>query len=407
MLTFKLAFRNLFRNTRRTVLTCLLIGFSLSALIIVDGVLLGTSKALVESITHLLSGEAQVHRRGFLDTFDADLYIADPDEMTAVLRRNPAVAGFALRTISRGMVSSTRNVSAAAIYGVDPDQESRLSRIKESVIAGNNLSGGDTELMIGSDLVDLLQAKLGDRIVLTMSMVNGGGVSQELFRLSGITEFGVHQLDSNAVFINLSRAKALMGMGNGVHEIAIRYSDEEDSGNRNHPLLAELSNDENEALGWRDFNPEIGSMLEIVEIASVALGVILLLLASFGVTNTMFMSIYERIYEFGIAKSIGTRPNQLIMLVLCEALVIALMSVTWGSMFGSTVSYYLSVAGFSLGEMVELPEVTLDQNLYSVLEPSQFLVFPGFVILLTLAAAFYPARFASRIVPSEALQKLL
>lgn len=407
MLTFKLAFRNLFRNTRRTVLTCLLIGFSLSALIIVDGVLLGTSKALVESITHLLFGEAQVHRRGFLDTFDADLYIKDPAELTALLTRSPAVAGFALRTISRGMVSSPHNVSAALIYGVDPDQESRLSRLKESVIDGNNLSGADTELLIGSDLVNLLEAKLGDRIVLTTSMVDGGGVSQQLFRLSGITQFGMRQLDSNAVFINLSRARELMGMGNGVHEIAIRYSDEEDSGNRNHPLLAELSNEENEALGWRDFNPEIGSMLEIVEIASIALGVILFILASFGVINTMFMSIYERIFEFGVAKAIGTSPNELILLILCEAFLISLLSVIWGLMFGGTISYYFSVAGFSLGEMWEIPEVTLDQNLYSVLEPAQFLVFPGFVILLTLAAAFYPAIYASRIVPSEALQKTL
>lgn len=196
-------------------------------------------------------------------------------------------------------------------------------------------------------------------------------------------------------------------MGNGVHEIAIRYSDKEDSGNRNHPLLAELSNEENEALGWRDFNPEIGSMLEIVEIASIALGVILFMLASFGVINTMFMSIYERIFEFGVAKAIGTSPNELILLILCEAFLISLLSVIWGLMFGGTISYYFSVAGFSLGEMWEIPEVTLDQNLYSVLEPAQFLVFPGFVILLTLAAAFYPAIYASRIVPSEALQKTL
>ena len=97
----------------------------------------------------------------------------------------------------------------------------------------------------------------------------------------------------------------------------------------------------------------------------------------------------------------------MIMLILCEACLISLLSIIWGLMFGGTISYYFSVAGFSLGEMVEIPEITFDQNLYSVLEPAQFLVFPGFVILLTLAAAFYPAIYASKIVPSEALQKTL
>jgi ABC-type lipoprotein release transport system permease subunit len=406
MLNLKLAFRNLFRNGRRTLLTCLLIGFSLSALIIVDGIILGMSKLLVESATHLMSGEAQVHRRGYLDSFDVDLYIADPGALQATLERNPAVAGYSMRVMSGGMVSSPYNVAAAMILGLDAGQEKSVSRISESLVDGEYLSGMDTELIIGSDLADLLEVKLGDRIVLTLSQVDGGGISQELFRLSGISRFGIRELDSTTAFINLDRARGMMGMDTAVHEIAIRYAEGEDSANRNHPLLAELSNSEYEALGWKDFNASIGTMLETIDLVTIVVGMILFLLASFGVINTMFMSIYERIYEFGVIKAIGTRPTDLIKLVLCESFLIAVGSVICGTLLGGAVSYYFSVSGVILGEF-EVSGIAFHNNIYSVLEPAQFIEFPIYVILLTVIASLYPAAFAAKIVPSEALQKSL
>jgi ABC-type antimicrobial peptide transport system permease subunit len=120
----------------------------------------------------------------------------------------------------------------------------------------------------------------------------------------------------------------------------------------------------------------------------------------------MFMSIYERIYEFGVAKAIGTTPGQIISLVLFEAFFLALIACLLGIVLAYGASSYFEAHGVPMGRM-EVAGVLLDGNLYTKVEAYQFVVFPVYVTLLTLAAAIYPAIFASRIVPSQALQRAL
>jgi len=129
-------------------------------------------------------------------------------------------------------------------------------------------------------------------------------------------------------------------------------------------------------------------------------------LASLGIINSMFMSIYERIYEFGVLKAVGTRPANIIKLILTEAFYLALISCIFGMIFGYFISVYFSTNGIPMGRM-EMSGIVLDGNMNTILMPYQFISFPVYVTLLTLIAAIYPALFASRIVPTEALQKAL
>ena len=147
-------------------------------------------------------------------------------------------------------------------------------------------------------------------------------------------------------------------------------------------------------------------MIEMSNYASAIVGAVLFVLTSLGVINSMFMSIYERIYEFGVAKAIGTTPGQIIMLVLFEALFLALMACAFGLLFGYFASDYFATHGVPMGE-IEMSGVVVDGNMYTQLRAYQFTAFPVYVTLLTLLAAIYPAIFASRIVPSQALQRAL
>jgi ABC-type antimicrobial peptide transport system permease subunit len=147
-------------------------------------------------------------------------------------------------------------------------------------------------------------------------------------------------------------------------------------------------------------------MIEMTNYSTVIVGMILFLLASLGVINSMFMSIYERIYEFGVIKAIGSRPSQIMQLVLCEALLLAIISCFLGIVFGYGLSSYFAENGIPMGRM-EVSGVVLDGNIYTQISLKQFINYPIYVILLTLAAALYPAGFAAKIVPSVALQRSL
>ena len=195
MLLLKLAWRNLFRNVRRTLLTVMLVGFSLVTLILTDGIMIGIQESMVGTITQTLAGEAQIHRRGFLDDMDEALFIADPEPIIELVEANEAIAAYAPRVLSAGMISSSYNIAGGLVYGVDADREISVSKIKQAIIEGEYLSGSPRQILLGMPMAELLEVSLGDRIVVTVSEVETGEIGQELFRLSGILEFGVPEID--------------------------------------------------------------------------------------------------------------------------------------------------------------------------------------------------------------------
>ncbi len=406
MLTSKLAWRNLFRNTRRTILTCLLITSSLVVLILVDGITLGMVDVMVGGITHTLEGEAQVNRKGFRDNFESELFIDNPDQVTNALDQADSVAGYAPRVIVGGMIASSYNTTGGLVYGVDAESEVAVSKLKDAIYEGSYLTGEKREILVGKLLADLLEVELGDRIIITAAEVDTQEITQELFRVSGLFEFGPEEMDETLVFINLSAAQPLLGMDGHVHQVAVRFKDPEDAKNKQLPILVQLNEGEVEALGWLDLQPSLGAMIEMTNYATAIVGSVLFVLTSLGVINSMFMSIYERIYEFGVAKAIGTTPWQIIQLVLFEAFFLALIACFFGIILGYLSSSYFETNGVPMGKM-EVSGVVMDGNLNTRMHLYQFVTFPIYVTLLTIAAAIYPAIFASRIVPSRALQRAL
>ena len=407
MLPFKLAIRNLFRNTRRTILTAILISFSLMALIMADGLILGMKDLLVSSLTKNLVGEAQLHRMGFRDNFDVDLYFTGTDDLVADLRGRPEVTEVASRVLSGGMVSSSYNVATGMVFGIDAEAEARIGNIKKAIIEGQYLTGERGEIMLGRPMAELLEVSLGDRIVITLSEADGGDLSQALFRVSGIYYFGLREIDHNTVFINADQARQAVGISaDASHELVMVFEDSSVSREKTSTVFDDFNNEQLELKSWMELNEDIATMLELLGLSTLIIGSILFLLASLGVINSMFMSIYERLYEFGVARAIGTTPWQLAQLILCEALLLGIGSCLFGGVIGYGLISYTTLHGLPLGEF-EMSGIALSGNIATQMQLSQFTELPFYIILLTLVAALYPARFASKIVPTEALSRSL
>ncbi|MCY4533508.1 MAG: ABC transporter permease [Gammaproteobacteria bacterium] len=406
MLILKLAWRNLFRNTRRTVLTVTLIALSLTALIITDGMVIGLIELMTGNVTHILAGEAQIHRKGYLDNNDADMFINDPGPVIGKIKSNETVLDYAPRVMSGGMVTSSYNVAGSMIYGVDAVREVAVSKIKSAVIEGHYLTGGDQEIIIGGPLAELLEVSLHDRIVLTTAEASSGEISQALFRITGIFEFGLPELDENLVFINLAAAQRIMVMDHGIHQIAVRFRNPEDAKNRDNDLYKDIGNNDIEVLNWLEFSPQIAAMIEMSNYVTLVTCIILFFLAALGIINSMFMSIYERIYEFGVVMAIGTAPGSILKLVMLEALLIALISSVTGNIIGYFASSWFEANGIPVGEF-EISSIVIDSGIHTRVVADQFIRYPIYIMLLTLVAAVYPAVFAARITPSEALQRSL
>lgn len=407
-LTWKLALRNIARNKRRTALTVLLISMTLALLIFSDGYMKAMSDVMIRSATRLYPGDAQVHHVGYRAEYNAELPVTEPNEVIDKLASHSLVSSYSQRAMDFGMVSSSANNRSVQVVGINAGSEATVSKLGKSIIEGRYIdeAGDRTQILIGSRLAEELEAETGDRIVVSLNNYDTQEIEQNLFRVTGIFKMNSKFFDEGLVFIQLPVAQEMLGLGNAVHEIAFNFNEELLSGDRSLPIWAELTDAENIAEGWKTLMPELASMIGMFDYSMFIVGGILFVVAILGVVNAMFMSIYERTYEFGVILAIGTRRLNIFLLIMAEGLMLCLFSLLIGGLIGTVAVVWVAHIGIDYGDM-DFSGVALAEVLRPELRLKQFTVLPLAVFLMTMLASVYPAVHASRIVPAHALHKSL
>lgn len=407
-LTWKLASRNILRNKRRTFLTVMLLSFTLAALIFTDGFMSSMFDVMIKSSTRLYPGDGQIHQVDYLIERDGEKVIQNVDAHLTKLKNADDIASYTLRAMDFGMVSSTANNLAVQVVGIDAQLEASVSKLALGLQQGEFLQNGGNknQILIGDDLAELLEVSLGDRLVVSVNNYGTDEIDQRLFRVSGIFSMNSNFLDEGMVFIQLPMMQEMLGIGGAVHEIAFNFYDESKSGMTDLPLWSELSLDDTKAEGWKTLMPELASILEMSQYSLIIIAAILFGVAVLGVINAMFMSIYERTYEFGVVLAIGTRRSSVFALILAEGIVLGLMSLVVGSLLGALINIWVGSVGIDYSAM-EIAGTSLAEVIRPANHINQFTVLPFSVFVMTFIACLYPAIHAARIVPARALHKSL
>lgn len=407
-LTWKLAVRNILRNKRRTLLTLLLISMTLGILIFTDGYMKAMSDVMVRSATRLYPGDAQIHNVDYLAERDGEKWISEVTEHIDRLERAELVDSYSPRVMDFAMVSSTANNLAVQLVGIDPQLEATVSKLESSLTAGRylNADGDDTQIMIGQPLADLLEVELGDRLVVSVNNYESDSIEQRLFRVSGVFQLNSKFYDEALIFVPLAKAQDMMGVGSNVHEIAFNFVDESLSSDDTLSLWEELSGTQTVAEGWTKLMPDLATMIGLMDYSMLVVAAILFTVAILGVINAMFMSIYERTYEFGVVLAIGTRRSSLFILIMAEGLMLAMISLLIGSVIGAIAVEVTGAIGIDYGSM-DVSGVALAEILRPEINVGQFTQLPFAVFVMTMLASIYPALHAARIVPAHALHKSL
>ncbi len=405
LLISRLAYRNIFRNIRRTLLTVCLISCGLAALLLADSFVRGSLKTFIAISTETFLGEAQIHQQGFRDAQDVDLYIPNSETLYQQLDNYSEIKAYSPRTLAGAMISSSENVSGGMVVGIDGEKEAQVSKLKKSMLKGDYLSNKKGEILLGSLMADLLEVDLGDRIVVTISQANGGELSQELFRVSGIFSFNDRNMDNGIAFVNLDQGQQLLNI-DGIHQVALNFTSEEAINDKSLALWQELNSQGLETLDWLELVPQLSGMLGMVDYTTLIIAFIMYILVSLGLINTMLMSIFERRNEFGILLAIGTRPRQLFWQIMMEGFLIGLISTFIGAVIGITLCYFGSIHGISYDDL-EMMGTTINEPLYPIADYWVFLELSLSILFITLLACLYPALHAARLQPSDAMRKTL
>jgi ABC-type lipoprotein release transport system permease subunit len=331
MIIFKIAFRNIFRQKRRSILTALTMfgGFTLAAISI--GWSDGTYSTIIDMFTRNRLGHIQIHKQGYRDKPTIYKTIDNYQEVGDKISAIEGVETWSPRLFSAGIVSVGDNSNGAQIIGIDPKLENEATRFDKKLIKGKAFSKKPShEAILGKGLAEVLEANVDDEIVV-VSQAADGSIANDLYSIIGIIESGDQISDRMSFYLHLHDAQELFVLQGRIHEIAIIVNELGQVGNLTNKISNTLNNRDLEVASWKEFAKSFYQAMQADVRGMWIMLFVIILIVAVGVLNTVLMSVLERRREYGLMRAIGTKPRQIIRLVLWEVsiLVYSASSLVW------------------------------------------------------------------------------
>ncbi len=402
MLTLKIAFKNIFRQKRRSILTGLSMvgGFVLFSFGI--GLFEGTYEDIVNLFIYDHTGHIQVHKSGYREKPSIYNTIENPADLEKKILDNPEVKGLSPRLFNTALAFSGNRTTLVNVIGIDPIKEGRSFNLPKSIDIGSFLSEKPGfEAVLGYGAAELLHVKKGDEISL-LGQAADGSIANENFKITGVLGKSNGAYNRINCYINLKEAQTLFALDNMIHEIAVIINDfnrsEEVAKNYN----SLFQDNSIEAAPWHEVEKFFYMAMQVDRKGIIITESIMILLISIGILNTVLMSILERTREYGVLKAVGTRPAMIFRMIVYETLLLCLMALCIGSILSLSLNYIFSINGIPYGP-IEWGGVTFNKMQSIVNFKTIWL--PGIVTLLSSGlVSIIPAMRAARVSPVTALR---
>lgn len=342
-LLLKLAWRNVWRNKRRSLLTILAIFFAAFLTIVVVGMQDGTWEYSVRTSVSMLSGFLQIQREGYQDNPSLQLMFPFDENLENILHDDPAVTGYAPRIYADGLITFSDNSYGAAIFGIHPVMEKSISRFHKRIIEGKFITPDNTdEIVIGERLMRNLRVAVGDTVVI-IAQGSDGSMGNMKYRIGGALRFGAEEIDMMTVLMHIEEVQELVVMYGNVNVVAIGIDDLRAVHRVRDRLQRAIEQEETAlltVLTWEEVMPDLKEAMEFDKISGWLFYLLLVIIVAFGILNTLMMSITERFREFGVILAIGMKQRTLISLVVLETILLVLVGLIVANIAGYVVNYY-------------------------------------------------------------------
>jgi len=404
-LYLRLAWRNIWRHRRRTVIVVLAIGLTMWMMLMYDGLIGGFQQAIYGNAIKVLGGNIQVHAVGYQEKAAQAPLLALPDAPAVVKAAlaQPQVVAASQRIITGGLASSREGAFAVSIVGIEPEKELPVSLVGQKVAEGRYLTADDQDLIyIGKGLAVAMGVGVGDRFTLA------GRATHEQMRsrtmtVVGIYDIGMADIEKRTVYMSLAEAQDLYGMSGQVTEVVIslkKIGQEPAVINALKPLLPNV-----EFASWQTSFPELEAAIATKSQGMEIFSYIMLIIVGIGILNLLLMAVFERTREIGVLGAIGLRPGQISLLFLLEGGMMGLVGAAFGVALGLLFNILFSLVGFDFTAFSTITSYTalINGRIYSTLGTEKLVGHVLAVIVISVLASFYPAREAAQQEPAKSL----
>jgi ABC-type lipoprotein release transport system permease subunit len=402
---FRLAWRNLWRNNRRTLIMLTAIVVGVWAMIFMTALMRGMVDDMVKDGVSALPGHVQIHHPDFRDDPTIANVMAPPEgELLETLNR-PEVVAWTTRVRVPAVISSERDTRGVTLVGIEPNRERGISFVARDVTEGRFLeSRDDRGLVVGRKLVERLETGLGKRVVI-MSQDQNNEIADRGFRIVGIFESKLEQYEEGYVFAGEGAIQDLLGVGDDVSEVAVLGSDYRDIEGL-YRMVVNATGSDVEVRPWYELDSYLGSMLAVMDGFVVVWIVVVFLALSFGLVNTLVMAVFERVREIGLMLALGMTPRNILFQIVAESILLLVIGLVIGNV-GAWATIEPLKDGIDLSIVGEGMEYFGTASmLYPALYLKDVILANVIVIVLGFFASLSPAWRASRYDPVQAITKV-
>jgi putative ABC transport system permease protein len=393
-----LSWRNVWRNARRSIITMTALGIGVAGIVSLFSFREIANEAIVGDLTAGLIGHLQIHALGYQEAPSVGLVVQNPVQVEAALHGALPGAQSERRVLGAGLAGSQDRSAPVMVLGLEPGV-STLYRVSE----GHDL-GAAKEVLVGKDLANDLELKIGSELVL-VSQAADGSVANDRYTVAGLFTSSSAEMDGNAVAMPLAEAQSFFALGEGVHQLVVRLpTQKEDVTPEAQALRSALDLKTLEALSWSEMLPQMKTSMDTKRKNQSVVDFIIFLIVGLGVFNAMTMAVFERTREFGVLGSLGTRPRRILAMVMLESMWQGVLGFTVGVAVAAAILY--AVGSSDLSSMLggDVMGVRMPTHLDLRLLPGSLKGAAITAFLTACLGALVPALRAMRLKPVEALR---
>ena len=404
----KMAWRNIWRNPRRTILTVCAITFASVLLVFMLSFQFGSYETMINTSVKISTGHLQIQAEKYQEKKNIRFVIPDPQTIADIVAKIPEVEAYTFRGQAFSLISSEDRTYGVVVTGINPQRETKVSRLKKLVRDGNFLSANDVnQAVVGRLLAKNLRVTIGDELTV-LGQGRDGSIAATVVQVKGIFSSGIDEFDRSAIQIPLSTFQDIFSMDDAVHEVVVIAKSLSDVSKIKSKIQADLvglnSRKSLKTLDWQDLMPGLRQAIEMDLVSGLIFYGLLIIVVAFSILNTFLMAIFERTKEFGVMMAIGTTPRRLTKVLLVESMAMTLIGIIAGIILGIVVTYYFQVHGIDFSGGSELlSQFGITGRMYPKLSLLSVSIGPSMVLFFTFFAALYPALKIRRLRPVDAM----
>ena len=399
-----LAWRNLWRNRGRTLITIASVFFGVLISTFMSSMQEGSYTSMIDNIVKFYSGYLQIQQEEYWDNKTIDYTFETSDSLHMLISSVPEIRNFTPRLESFALASSEQNTRGAIVMGIDPDGERGVTGVDKWLISGEYLQSGDPGVMVGSDLARFLNLSQGDTLVM-IGVGYHGASAWGKYPIRGILQLPNPDLNRQCIYMDLESCREFYGVERGLTSLVLMVDDHYQMP-KARKKLAEKLKSPYRVLTWDEMQPQLLQMVEADKAGAYVMKAILYILIGFGIFGTVMMMVMERRREMGVMVAIGMQRTKLSAILFFEAILIALLGVLAGFAGSLPLISYYNINPIRLsGQMAEtMQDMGFEPYMYFSWRPVVFYEQAVIVFVLTAIIAIYPLLIARTFRLHQALR---